>query len=159
LGILVSGSVSVTLPPMLCSRFLKPEGQKKEGRFYAWSEKGFDAMLRLYERTLRPILDRPRLVMAFSLLVLIATGCLFVKIPKGFLPTEDQGLIFGFTEGAQGIGFPAMRQHQLDVAAIIRSDPDVAHLLSSAGPRGNVSVGNSGIVLAQLKPRSERKRT
>ncbi len=158
-AILVSGFVSLTLTPMLCSRFLKPEGEKKQGRFYAWSEKGFDAMLRLYERTLKPVLDRPRLVLVFSLVVLIATGFLFVKIPKGFLPTEDQGLVFGFTEGAQGIGFPAMRQHQLEVASIIRSHPDVAHLLSSAGPRGNVSVGNSGIVLAQLKPRKERKKT
>ncbi len=158
-AILVSGFVSLTLTPMLCSRFLKPEGEKKEGRFYAWSEKGFDAMLRLYERTLKPVLDRPRMVMVFSLIVLIATGYLFVKIPKGFLPTEDQGLIFGFTEGAQGIGFPAMREHQLQVASIIRSHPDVAHLLSSAGPRGNVSVGNSGIVLAQLKPRKERKKS
>jgi len=158
-AILVSGFVSLSLTPMLCSRFLKPEGEKKEGRFYAWSEKGFDAMLRLYERTLKPVLDRPRLVLVFSLLVLVATGYLFVKIPKGFLPTEDQGLIFGFTEGAQGIGFPAMRQHQLEVASIIRSHPDVAHLLSSAGPRGNVSVGNSGIVLAQLKPRKERRKT
>jgi HAE1 family hydrophobic/amphiphilic exporter-1 len=105
------------------------------------------------------VLDRPRLVLVFSLVVLVATGYLFVKIPKGFLPTEDQGLIFGFTEGAQGIGFPAMREHQLQVASIIRSHPDVAHLLSSAGPRGNVSVGNSGIVLAQLKPRKERKKT
>src|SRR5262249_24352451 len=134
-------------------------GEKKESRFYAWSEKGFDAMLRLYARTLKPMLDRPRLVLVFSLIVLVATGWLFVKIPKGFLPTEDQGLIFGITEGAQGIGFPAMRQHQLEVAAIIRSHPDVAHLLSSAGPRGNVAIGNSGIVLAQLKPRGERKRT
>jgi HAE1 family hydrophobic/amphiphilic exporter-1 len=68
-------------------------------------------------------------------------------------------LVFGFTEGAQGIGFPAMKQHQQEVAAAVRSHPDVANLLSSCGPRGNISVGNSGIVLAQLKPREERKRT
>jgi len=82
---------------------------------------------------------------------------LFVVIPKGFLPTEDQGLVFGFTEGAQGIGFPAMKEHQQQVAAVVRSHPDVANVLSSCGPRGNISVGNSGIVLAQLKPRKERK--
>jgi HAE1 family hydrophobic/amphiphilic exporter-1 len=159
-AILVSGFVSLSLTPMLCSRFLKSHGEdKKHGKFYVWSERGFDAMLGLYVRTLGPALRRPRQVLAFSALILAATGWLFVKIPKGFLPTEDQGLVFGFTEGAQGIGFPAMRQHQLEVAAIVKAHPDVAHVLSSAGPRGNVSVGNSGIVLAQLKPRKERKKT
>jgi HAE1 family hydrophobic/amphiphilic exporter-1 len=98
-------------------------------------------------------------VLVFSAIVLALTGWLFVKIPKGFLPTEDQGLVFGSTEAAQGIGFPAMREKQLEVASIIRKHPDVANLLSSAGPRGNVAIGNSGIVLAQLKPRDERKHT
>ena len=159
-AILVSGFVSLSLTPMLCSRFLKShEEDKKHGKFYDWSERGFNAMLGLYVRTLGPALRRPRQVLAFSALILAATGWLFVKIPKGFLPTEDQGLVFGFTEGAQGIGFPAMRRHQQEVAAIVRAHPDVAHVLSSAGPRGNVSVGNSGIVLAQLKPRKERKKT
>jgi HAE1 family hydrophobic/amphiphilic exporter-1 len=156
-AILVSGFVSLSLTPMLCSRFLKPHGQEKEGRFYAWSEKGFEAMLRLYERTLKPVIGHPRAVLVFSAIVLVLTGWLFVRIPKGFLPTEDQGLIFGSTEGAQGIGFPAMREKQFEVASIIRRHPDVANLLSSAGPRGNVAIGNSGIVLAQLKPRSERR--
>jgi HAE1 family hydrophobic/amphiphilic exporter-1 len=158
-AILVSGFVSLSLTPMLCSRFLKAhdEDEKKRGKFYAWSERGFDAMLRLYERTLKPVIGSPRTVLVFSALILIATGWLFVKIPKGFLPTEDQGLIFGSTEGAQGIGFPAMREKQQQVAAIIRAHPAVANLLSSCGPRGNVAVSNSGIVLAQLKPRKERR--
>ena len=158
-AILVSGFVSLSLTPMLCSRFLKPENEKKPGRFYAWSERGFDRMLGLYTRTLGPALRHPGKVLVMSALVLAATGFLFVKIPKGFLPTEDQGLIFGSTEAAQGIGFPAMREKQLQVAAIIRAHPGVANLLSSAGPRGNVAVGNSGIVLAQLKPRKERKQS
>src|SRR5262249_60736896 len=97
----------------------------------------------------------PNAVLAGSAVVLAATAWLFVAIPKGFLPTEDQGLIFGFTEGAQGIGFPAMKEKQQQVAAVVRADPAVANLLSSRGPRGNVAVGNSGIVLAQLKPREE----
>ncbi|MGE5415065.1 MAG: efflux RND transporter permease subunit, partial [Syntrophomonadaceae bacterium] len=158
-SILVSGFVSLSLTPMLCSRFLKPEGQKKHSRLYQWSEKGFDTMVGFYARTLGPALRHPWTVLAGSAVVLAATGWLFLTIPKGFLPTEDQGLVFGFTEGAQGIGFPAMKEKQQQVAAILRSDPDVANLLSSCGPRGNISVGNSGIVLAQLKPRSERKRS
>jgi HAE1 family hydrophobic/amphiphilic exporter-1 len=158
-SILVSGFVSLSLTPMLCSRFLKPEGGRKHSKLYQWSEKGFDTMVGFYARTLGPALRHPRTVLAGSAVVLVATGWLFVTIPKGFLPTEDQGLIFGFTEGAQGIGFPAMKEKQQQIAAILRSDPDVANLLSSCGPRGNISVGNSGIVLAQLKPRSERRRS
>jgi HAE1 family hydrophobic/amphiphilic exporter-1 len=157
-AILVSGFVSLSLTPMLCSRFLKSE-EKKHGALYRWSEKGFDAMLGLYVRTLGPALRHRGKVLAASAVVLAATLWLFVKIPKGFLPTEDQGLVFGFTEGAQGIGFPAMKEHQQQIAAILRADPDVANVLSSCGPRGNISVGNSGIVLGQLKPRSERKRS
>ncbi len=158
-AILVSGFVSLSLTPMLCSRFLKPEGEKKPGRFYRWSERGFDTMLGLYARTLGPALRHPRRVLAMSGLVLVATGWMFVKIPKGFLPTEDQGLVFGSTEAAQGIGFPAMREKQQQIGAIIRAHPDVANVLISAGPRGNTAVGNSGIVLGQLKPRGERRRT
>ena len=156
-AILVSGFVSLSLTPMLCSRFLKPEGEKKHGRLFRWSERGFDVMLGLYARTLGPALRHPRRVLAMSAVVLVATGWLFVKIPKGFLPTEDQGLVFGSTEGAQGIGFPAMREKQQQIGAIVRAHPDVANLLISAGPRGNTAVGNSGIVLAQLKPRGERE--
>ena len=158
-AILVSGFVSLSLTPMLCSRFLKPPGEEKHGRFYKTTERGFDAILSFYGRTLKPVLSHPGKVLVFSILVLAATGYLFMKIPKGFLPTEDAGLVFGFTEGAQGIGFPAMKEHQQEVAAIVRSHPDVANVLSSCGPRGSISVGNSGIVLAQLKPRDERKRS
>jgi hydrophobic/amphiphilic exporter-1 (mainly G- bacteria), HAE1 family len=158
-AILVSGFVSLSLTPMLCSRFLKPPREEHHGRFYKLTERGFDAMRDTYAATLRPILNHSGKVLIFSGLVLAVTFWLFVKIPKGFLPTEDQGLVFGFTEGAQGIGFPAMKIHQQEVAAVVRSHPDVANVLSSCGPRGNISVGNSGIVLAQLKPREERKRS
>ncbi len=158
-AILVSGFVSLSLTPMLCSRFLRPEGEKKPGRLFRWSERGFDVMLGLYARTLGPALRHPRRVLAMSAVVLVATGWMFVKIPKGFLPTEDQGLVFGSTEAAQGIGFPAMREKQQQIGAIVRAHPDVANVLISAGPRGNTAVGNSGIVLAQLKPRGERRKT
>ncbi|HKF42850.1 MAG TPA: efflux RND transporter permease subunit [Thermoanaerobaculia bacterium] len=158
-AILVSGFVSLSLTPMLCSRFLKPPGEERHGWLYKWTERGFDGMRDFYAATLRPILNHPGKVSVFSMLVLAATFWLFVKIPKGFLPTEDQGLVFGFTEGAQGIGFPSMKEHQQQVAAVVKGHPAVANVLSSCGPRGNISVGNSGIVLAQLKPRDERKRT
>ena len=158
-AILVSGFVSLSLTPMLCSRFLKSDHGKEQGRFYKWSERGFDVVLGLYARTLGPALRHPRQVLAMSAVVLGATGWLFVKIPKGFLPTEDQGLIFGSTEAAQGIGFPAMREKQLQIMAIVRAHPDVSNVLASAGPRGNNAVGNAGIILAQLKPRGQRRKT
>ncbi len=156
-AILVSGFVSLSLTPMLCSRFLKPSREQKHGRLYRATERGFDGLLNFYARTLKPVLRHPGKVLVFSAVVLLATLWLFLKIPKGFLPTEDTGLVFGFTEGAQGIGFPAMKAHQQEVAAVLRNHPDVANVLSSCGPRGNISVGNSGIVLAQLKPRSQRE--
>ena len=156
-AILVSGFVALSLTPMLCSRFLRHEGKRQHGKLYQISERGLGWMLRVYERSLRWVLDRKRLTMVFSGAILAATMWLFVKIPKGFLPTEDQGQIFGFTEAAQGIGFPAMKEKQQAVAAVVRSHPDVANLLSSCGPRGSISVGNQGIVFAQLKPRKERK--
>ncbi len=158
-SILVSGFVSLSLTPMLCSRFLKAEHGREQGKFYKWSEKGFDWFLGMYARTLGPALRHPRQVLAMSVVVLAATGWLFVKIPKGFLPTEDQGLIFGSTEAAQGIGFPAMREKQLQIMAIVRAHPDVSNVLASAGPRGNTAVGNAGIILAQLKPRGQRTKT
>jgi HAE1 family hydrophobic/amphiphilic exporter-1 len=159
-AILVSGFVALSLTPMLCSRFLRHEAEKREhGRLYQISEKFLGGMLHVYETSLRWVLARKRTTMVFSAAVLVATVWLFVKIPKGFLPTEDQGQIFGFTEGAQGIGFPAMKEKQQAVAAVVRSHPDVANLLSSCGPRGSISVGNQGIVFAQLKPRSQRKRS
>ncbi len=158
-AILVSGFVALSLTPMLCSRFLRHEEKRVHGRFYAVTEKVLGGMLHFYERTLRWVLARKRMTMAFSAAILVATVWLFVRIPKGFLPTEDQGQIFGFTEAAQGIGFPAMKEKQQAVAAVVRSHPDVANLLSSCGPRGAISIGNQGIVFAQLKPRSQRKRS
>ncbi len=158
-AILVSGFVALSLTPMLCSRFLRHDENRKHGRFYQASERVLGRMLRVYEVSLRWVLAHKRATMAFSAVILVATFWLFVAIPKGFLPTEDQGQIFGFTEGAQGIGFEAMKEKQQAVAAIVRNHPDVENLLSSCGPRGSISVGNQGIVFAQLKPRSQRRKS
>ncbi|MGE5277221.1 MAG: efflux RND transporter permease subunit [Acidobacteriota bacterium] len=158
-AILVSGFVALSLTPMLCSRFLRPHGAQEHGKLYEASERVFGLMLRVYEKSLRWVLARKRSTIVVSAVILLATFYLFATIPKGFLPTEDQGQIFGFTEGAQGIGFPAMREKQQAVAAIVLADPDVQGLLSSCGPRGSISVGNSGIVFAQLKPKPKRKRS
>ncbi len=152
-AILISGFVSISLTPMLCSRFLKPESEGKKGALYRWTERGFDAMVGLYARTLGPALTHPRLVLAISAVVLVLTGWLFVKMPKGFLPSEDIGQIFGFTEGAQGISFPAMAEKQARIAEILAKNPNVEAVMSNVGGRDN---SNQGIVFATLKPRHER---
>jgi HAE1 family hydrophobic/amphiphilic exporter-1 len=158
-AILLSGFISLSLTPMLCSRFLKPhEKGEKHNRVYQATEKAFDKTLALYERTLKFVLRHGTATLAMSLAILIATVYLFGAIPKGFLPSEDIGQVFGFTEAAQGISFTQMKEHQKAVAAVVGSDPDIENLLSSCGPRGSISNGNQGIVFGKLRDRSVRKR-
>jgi HAE1 family hydrophobic/amphiphilic exporter-1 len=156
-AILVSGFVSLSLTPMLASRFLRPERGRKHGRFYQVSERYFDRMLRVYDRGLTWALARRRITMAASAVVLVATIFLFLKIPKGFLPSEDNSQIFGFTEAAQGISFQAMGEHQMAVAKVIQKDPNVEAFMSSYGSRGSINASNSGVVFMHLKPRKERE--
>ncbi len=158
-AILVSGVVSLSLTPMLCSRFLKPHHeQKRHGRLYNALERLFDGALSVYSAGLRRVLRHRRATMAFSAAVLVATVLLFKVIPKGFLPSDDIGQIFGFTEAAQGISFDAMVQHQKEVAAVVGQDPAIEGFMSSCGNRGNnINANNSGFIFARLKPLSERK--
>jgi hydrophobic/amphiphilic exporter-1 (mainly G- bacteria), HAE1 family len=157
-AILLSGFISLSLTPMLCSRFLRPhEKEAKHGRLYQISENAFDRVLAFYGRSLQWVLRHGPGTLAMSAVILLATVFLFIKIPKGFLPSEDLGQMFGFTEGAQGISFLAMVEHQKAVAAVIQKDPNIENLLSSCGPRGAISSGNQGIVFAKLKPRSQRE--
>ena len=157
-AILVSGVVSLSLTPMLCSRFLRPRaGAARHGGLYNALEGLFDGLLRLYEKGLRRVLGHRRATLAGSAVVLAATAFLFAWIPKGFLPSEDTGRISGVTEAAEGISFEAMVEHQKAVAAVVGSDPDVADFMSNCGPRGGIGASNTGSVFMRLKPRSERK--
>ncbi len=159
-AILLSGFISLSLTPMLCSRFLKPhEKEQKHGRVYQATEKGFDETLALYERTLKFVLRHGTATLLVSLAILVATVYLFIAIPKGFLPSEDIGQVFGFTEAAQGISFSEMKEHQKAVAAVAGADPDIENLLSSCGPRGSISNGNQGIIFGKLRDRSVRRRS
>jgi HAE1 family hydrophobic/amphiphilic exporter-1 len=154
-AVLVSGFVSLTLTPMACSRFLRPPTES-HGRLYAASERVFDGMLRLYERTLRRVMQHPRLTMGVLALTLVVTGYLVLVIPKGFLPDEDTGQIFVFTEAAQDISFDAMKQHQLRATAIVLKDPFVDNFMSSMGATSFSPSPNTGRLFIRLKPRSER---
>ncbi len=155
-SVLVSGFVSLTLTPMLCSRFLRPPHEQRHGRFYQASERVFDRALGVYSAGLRWSL-RHRLTLALgSLAVLVATGWLFTQIPKGFIPDEDTGQIIAFTEAIQGISYESLAAHQQQLAAILAKDPNVAAFMSSVGSRGSSTGPNNGLFFIRLKPRGER---
>jgi HAE1 family hydrophobic/amphiphilic exporter-1 len=155
-AILVSGVVSLTLTPMLCSRFLKPPREAHHGRLYAATERFFDGMLALYDRTLQWVLRRRRGTMVMSGVLLILTAILFAAIPKGFLPNEDQGSLFVFTEAAEGISFEAMMREQKAVAAVVSQSPYVESFMSAIGAGGPNVAGNTGRMFIRLIPRSQR---
>jgi len=158
-AILISGFVSLTLTPMLASRFLKHQSdhsQKPHGHLYNRLERAFVAMLEFYKKGLRWSLNHGRTVMLFLLVVLAATVYFFRAIPKGFLPSEDTGQISVSTEAAQGISFDDLVKHQRALAAIVAQDPNVESFMSSCGPRGT-GASNTGNMFIRLKPRSERE--
>ncbi|MBM4295990.1 MAG: efflux RND transporter permease subunit, partial [Deltaproteobacteria bacterium] len=128
-AILVSGFVSLSLTPMLCSRFLRPPQTEKHGKLYETSEGVFRGALRLYDRSLQYVLRRRRATMVFSGLLLVAAVYLFGYISKGFLPNEDTGTIFIFTEAAQGISFDSMVRHQKALAEIVSQEPTVDNFM------------------------------
>ncbi len=156
-AILISGFVSLSLTPLLCSRFLRPASGQRHGRLYAASERVFDGMLRAYDRSLRVVLRHRLATMVASGVLLLATAYLFVVIPKGFLPSEDTGNVFGFTEAAQDVSFEAMKAHQRAVAVVVREDPNVDSAMSSIGASYINVASNSGRIFFRLKPRAQRK--
>jgi len=155
IAVLVSGVVSLTLTPMLCSRFLKPP-QESHGRLYRASERVFDGMLHLYRVTLQVVLRHPQVTVVVFVGTLVATAWLFMVIPKGFIPDEDTGQIFAFTEGAQDISFDSMMAHQREAAAIVLKQPYVSSFMSSIGASNTSVVPNTGRFFIRLKPRDQR---
>jgi HAE1 family hydrophobic/amphiphilic exporter-1 len=156
-AILVSGVVSLTLTPMLCSRFLRPHGKERHGRFYMVLEKFFDNLLKGYEKSLQWVLKHRVETLGVTAGLFVATIFLFYIMPKGFLPTEDTGQIFAITEAQQGISFNDMKKHQQEIVDIIAQDPNVEAFMSSIGAGGPNAAANAGRIFMRLKPRSERK--
>ncbi len=154
-AVLVSGFVSLTLTPMVCSRFLQPP-RASHGRLYAASERAFDGTRRFYARSLQWTLRHRRLTLAVLVLTVVLTGYLFRVIPKGFIPNEDTGLVFGVTEGPQDISFESLVEHQKQVAEIVAADPYVKNWYSAIGGSTVAVVPNQGRVFFHLKPRAER---
>jgi len=155
-AILVSGFVSLTLTPMLCSRYLKHAEPEQHGPVFMAFERFFDALLGAYRSSLTWCLARPLWVMLSFVLTLIVTVLLYGAVPKDFLPSGDTGQIIASTEGPQDISFPAMMQRQRAVAEILMSDPSVRTLGSFVGASGPRPTSNTGTLVLNLKPHDER---
>ncbi len=159
-AILVSGFVSLTLTPMLCSRWLKPHDRaERHGRFYETIERVWVASLAGYERTLAWVMDHRRIALAFSAVTLIGTVVLFRIVPKGFIPTEDQSQLYATTETAEGTSYDAMVEHQRAAAAIVAEDPNIDGFMSAVGGGGQSRTTNQGRFIMHLKDPSERTMT
>ncbi len=150
-AILVSGLVSLTLTPMLCSRFLKPPHSMRHGRLYNTIEAVFDGWLKTYGWTLKQSIRFRAVTMVVSALLLAGTVYLFRIVPTGFIPSVDTGQLNGQIEAMQGIGFDAMVAHQKEVMAILAADENVASFTSNVGGFGG------GRLNVDLKPRKDRK--
>jgi hydrophobic/amphiphilic exporter-1 (mainly G- bacteria), HAE1 family len=155
-AILVSGFVSLTLTPMLCSRFLKPHvGEQEHGRMYNALERMFDNSLHAYETTLRWSMRHRVAVMVMGVILLFATAWQFYVIPKGFLPEEDTDEVVGFAEAIQGISFDAMAAHQKALNKIVLADPNTLEFFSSIQDSGTSGL-NIGRIFDHLKERQDR---
>ncbi|HEY6166436.1 MAG TPA: efflux RND transporter permease subunit, partial [Verrucomicrobiae bacterium] len=158
LAILVSGVISLTLTPMMCSRFLRPESAyASRGAIYRACERGFNWMLAIYEGGLKWVLRHQAITLFVALLTAVATVWLYGAVPKGFFPQQDTGVMFGTTEAAQDISFAAMSKLQDKVARIVLDDPAVLTLGSFIGATSGSSTVNNGRMYVTLKPLAERK--
>ncbi|MDZ5450540.1 efflux RND transporter permease subunit [Labrys sp. ZIDIC5] len=152
--IVVSAFVSLTLTPMMASRFLKPIHEERHGRLYKLSESFFEGMVNAYERGLDLVL-RFRFITLLTFFATVAlSGYLFVIIPKGFFPQQDTGLITGVVEAAQDTSVADMARHMEELGAIVLKDPAIAHMAMRMGGNGNTL--NDGTMYITLKPRDER---
>jgi hydrophobic/amphiphilic exporter-1 (mainly G- bacteria), HAE1 family len=151
-AVLASGFVSLTLTPMMCSRFVHSEKQKKHGRLYNFFERFFDRVRNGYDRTLQSAMRHRFATLMVSVAIFIATMILFYVIPKGFFPDEDTGQIFAITEASQDISFDAMREHQLAAAKIVAADTNnIAGFMSAIGAGGPSSTLNNGRMFMRLQ--------
>jgi len=155
-AILISAVVSLTLTPMMCAKLLRHTPEEKQTRFYRWSGAMFERIIHRYGQMLAWVLDRQFMTLMVAILTLIVTVVLYIAIPKGFFPVQDTGAIQGISEAPQTVSFAAMSERQQALAEVVVQDPAVASLSSFIGVDGTNPTLNSGRMLINLKPRSER---
>ncbi|MDE2119849.1 MAG: efflux RND transporter permease subunit, partial [Betaproteobacteria bacterium] len=149
--IAVSVLVSLTLTPMMCSRFLRDQRARGHGRAYQWFERGFDALRDAYRRGLEHVLEHPLLTLCVFFATLAATVAMFVFSPKGFFPQQDTGTIFGFAQTSEDASFAAMGRRIHAMADVVRRDPDV----SGFGVFAGQTTANTGVFFIALRPKAE----
>jgi HAE1 family hydrophobic/amphiphilic exporter-1 len=154
MAIFVSLVVSLTLTPMMASRFLRAHGETRHGKFYQWSERAFDRMLHAYERGLDLALRWSLTTLCIFFATVALSVYLFVIIPKGFFPQQDNGFLTAVSETAQDISFADMKRHQEELSAIVQADPAVDSIAMFIGGGGTAL--NSGRMYVTLKPHDER---
>ena len=158
MAILVSGVISLTLTPMLCSRFLKSQASYgRPGPFYRASEAVFNRLMSVYTRGLRWVLRHQPLMLGVTVLTLALTVYLYAEIPKGFFPQQDTGTLMGTTDAAQDVSFESMVRMQDQMARMVLADPGVETLGSFIGAASGSSTANNGRMFITLKPRGRRK--
>lgn len=153
IAILVSLIISLTATPMMCAKILKSKKEQKRGKLFMESEKVFERMLHFYEKTLTVVLRHEYWALSVLLLTIVATGFLFVYIPKGFFPQQDNGTLIGGVQGSQDISFQTMNKVILEFANIVKKDPAVLHAVTFTGGTGST---NGGFIYVALKPLEER---
>jgi HAE1 family hydrophobic/amphiphilic exporter-1 len=158
-AVLISGFVSLSLTPMMCSRFVHSVRNEKHGALYNTFENFFESVRSLYECSLRLAMKHHRATLVVALATFAATAVLFAIIPKGFFPDEDTNQIFCITEGAQDISFDAMKAHQQQAARIVATNENVAAFMSAIGVGGATVSGNNGRIFIRLKNRAARKQS
>jgi HAE1 family hydrophobic/amphiphilic exporter-1 len=175
-AILVSGFVSLSLTPMLCSRLLKAVKSRSEDsggsdpqhvrgdaraprskRFWGWTETAYERLVGGYRWSLEIVLRHRASTVLVSVVLFIVTVALFYVIPKGFIPNDDTSQIVGYTEAVEGISFTEMSRHQQEIVDIIRRNPNVAGVLSTVGQSDVSAASNTGNILILLKPFNQRK--
>jgi HAE1 family hydrophobic/amphiphilic exporter-1 len=156
-AILVSGFVSLTLTPMMASRFLRAGHHESRSPVLRASEAAFQSGLKAYEKSLGWVMHHRRTALLFSAGILVGTVLLFNWIPKGFIPSEDIDQLTATTETAEGTSFESMVRHQQQIAAIIEKDPNIEGFMSSVGGGGGGTSSNQGRMFLRLKPRSQRQ--
>jgi len=155
-AVLVSGVISLSMTPMMCSLLLKPN--EEHGRVYQMFERGFDAMRDVYGSSLRWTMRHRGLMLFGSAVFLVLTVIIYKAVPQGFIPRQDAGVFFGNTRAPEGVPFNDLEKRQSLVAAIIEKNPNVESVMSTAGQgTGGVVGSNIGRIIVRLKPRDERK--